>query len=110
MTYDEKREANNVVLNKLLKSINHGIQFAGLLVTVATAACCFVLFADTAIAGKLFGCVLIGLVSGITIGAFTEYSTSYTETPTKNITKAGKTGPATVVIQGLGIGMIGTAV
>merc|ERR1719240_2489764 len=110
MTYDEKREANNVVLNKLLKSINHGIQFAGLLVTVATAACCFVLFSDALIAGKLFGCILIGLVSGILIGAFTEYSTSYTETPTKNITKAGKTGPATVVIQGLGVGMIGTSI
>ena len=48
--------------------------------------------------------------SGIAIGAFTEYSTSYTETPTQNITKSGKTGPATVVIQGLGVGMIGTAV
>merc|ERR1719240_145924 len=110
MTYDEKREANNVVLNKLLKSINHGIQFAGLLVTVATAACCFILFKDTLIAGKLFGCIIIGLVSGIFIGSFTEYSTSYTETPTKNITKAGKTGPATVVIQGLGVGMIGTSI
>merc|ERR1719353_2648360 len=110
MTFDEKRQANNIVLVKLLKSINRGIHFAGLLVTVVAAACCFVLFEDGAVAGKLFGCILIGLVSGISIGAFTEYSTSYTETPTQNITKSGKTGPATVVIQGLGVGMIGTAV
>ena len=110
MTYDEKRIANNTVLVKLLGSINRGIYFAGFLVTGTSAACCFVLFKDQLVAGKLFGCILIGLLSGILIGAFTEYSTSYTETPTKNITKAGKTGPATVVIQGLGVGMIGTSI
>jgi len=110
MTYDQKREANNIVLTKLLRAMNVGIYFAGLLVTGAAAASCFVLFADTLIAAKLFGCILIGLASGIAIGAFTEYSTSYTETPTQNITKSGKTGPATVVIQGLGVGMIGTSV
>merc|ERR1719353_2320754 len=110
MTFDEKRQANNIVLVKLLKSINRGIHFAGLLVTVVAAACCFVLFKDPTIAAKLFGCILIGLLSGILIGAFTEYSTSYTESPTQNITKSGKTGPATVVIQGLGVGMIGTVV
>merc|ERR1719163_1942664 len=93
MTKEEKLEAGNKMLVKLLAAINRGIYFE-----------------DVAIAGKLFGCILIGLLSGILIGAFTEYSTSYTESPTQNITKAGKTGPATVVIQGLGIGMIGTAV
>jgi len=110
MTFDQKRQANNIVLTKLLKSINRGIYFAGFLVTGAAAAACFILFKDTMIAAKLFGCILIGLASGVLIGAFTEYSTSYTETPTQNITKSGKTGPATVVIQGLGVGMIGTAV
>merc|ERR1719163_712907 len=108
MTKEEKLEAGNKMLVKLLAAINRGIYFAGVLVVGASAAACFVLFEDVAIAGKLFGCILIGLLSGILIGAFTEYSTSYTESPTQNITKAGKTGPATVVIQGLG--MIGTAV
>merc|ERR1719258_649540 len=110
MTKEEKLEAGNKMLVKLLAAINRGIYFAGVLVVGASAAACFVLFEDVAIAGKLFGCILIGLLSGILIGAFTEYFTSYTESPTQNITKAGKTGPATVVIQGLGVGMIGTAV
>lgn len=57
---------------------------------------------------KLFGCVVIGLVAGILIGQVTEFFTSYEFWPTKSITKAGVTGPATVVIQGLGIGMIST--
>merc|ERR1719311_1712514 len=110
MNYDQKRAANNVVLTKLLKSINRGIYFAGLLVTGASAGACFALFSDKMIAMKLFSCICVGLLSGILIGAFTEYSTSYTESPTQNITKSGKTGPATVVIQGLGVGMIGTVV
>ena len=40
-----------------------------------------------------------GLVTGILIGEATEYFTSYAYTPTFSITKAGKTGPATVIIQ-----------
>ncbi|CAN0364782.1 unnamed protein product, partial [Discosporangium mesarthrocarpum] len=55
---------------------------------------------------KIFCCVVIGLFSGMVIGEFTEMFTSYSYSPTKSITAAGVTGPATVVIQGLGIGMI----
>merc|ERR1711968_21857 len=44
------------------------------------------------------------------IAQFTEYSTAYTQEPTRSITEKGETGPATVIIQGLGVGMIGTSV
>merc|ERR1719240_2107435 len=71
---------------------------------------CFMLFKDSVVGGKLFGCILIGLISGICIGQFTEWSTAYTCSPTQSITEKGKTGPATVIIQGLGVGMIGAAV
>ena len=57
---------------------------------------------------KLFACITIGLVAGILIGQATEYYTSYSFWPTQSITQAGVTGPATVIIQGLGIGMIST--
>jgi len=57
---------------------------------------------------KLFACIAIGLVAGILIGQATEYYTSYSFWPTQSITQAGVTGPATVIIQGLGIGMIST--
>merc|ERR1719506_1108672 len=110
MTAEEKLENDNHVLETLLWSVNKAIYLAGFLVLGLSAMCCFVLFQDTTIAGKLYGCILIGLVSGMLIGAFTEYSTAYTQTPTQSITEAGKTGPATVVIQGLGVGMIGTSV
>ena len=55
---------------------------------------------------KLFFCILIGLVSGILIGSATEYFTSYAFDPVQSITAAGSMGgAATVVIQGLGVGM-----
>jgi len=53
-----------------------------------------------------FGCIVIGLFCGIFIGQATEYFTSYSFWPVKSITQAGITGPATVIIQGIGIGMI----
>jgi len=55
---------------------------------------------------KVFGCIIIGLFCGIFIGQATEYFTSYSYWPVKSITKAGITGPATVIIQGIGIGMV----
>jgi Na+/H+-translocating membrane pyrophosphatase len=57
-------------------------------------------------AWRIFGCVLIGLLCGILIGFLTEYCTSYAYAPVKSISRSGNTGPATVIIQGLGVGMI----
>lgn len=59
----------------------------------------FLLFDDSKIAGRLIGCIVIGLVSGQAIGAWTEYCTSYTYYPTQSIAKKSMTGPATVIIQ-----------
>ena len=60
-------------------------------------------------AWSYYSCIVIGLVAGIIIGESTEYATSYGFQPTKSITNAGSMGGAsTVVIQGLGIGMLST--
>jgi K(+)-stimulated pyrophosphate-energized sodium pump len=53
--------------------------------------------------------MVAGLVAGIGIGQSTEYFTSHSYNPTKNIASAAKTGPATVIIAGVGTGMISTA-
>lgn len=57
---------------------------------------------------KIFACIIIGLVAGVLIGQVTEYFTSYSYWPVQSIADAGITGPATVIIQGLGVGMIST--
>jgi H(+)-translocating pyrophosphatase len=55
---------------------------------------------------NIWYCVIIGLLAGVIIGKFTEYFTSFDFGPVISIKDRGTTGPATVVIQGLGVGMI----
>merc|ERR1712079_512501 len=57
---------------------------------------------------KLYCCILVGLLSGMLIGKVTEYFTSFDYGPVISIKDRATTGPATVVIQGLGVGMIST--
>jgi len=109
------------ILDQLLKTIRNGIWLAGFLVIVMSLVSCHLLFGlnedilygaagETTQGWKFFLCIVIGLVVGNVIGAFTEYCTSYTELPTQTIAKASEYGPATVVIQGLGVGMISVVV
>jgi len=112
------------ILDSLLKTIRNGIWFAGFLVCIFAIVSCYLLFGltdditigapgtteQTTQGWKFFMCILIGLVVGNVIGSFTEYCTSYTEMPTQSIAKAAEYGPATVVIQGLGVGMISVVV
>jgi H(+)-translocating pyrophosphatase len=111
------------ILDGLLKTIRNGIWFSGFLVCICAIVSCYLLFGltDDIIIGndantqttqgwKFFMCILIGLVVGNVIGSFTEYCTSYTEMPTQSIAKAAEYGPATVVVQGLGVGMISVVV
>ena len=58
---------------------------------------------------KVYFTVLTGLLAGILIGAATEYSTSHAFWPTRSIASGGGNGPATVLIQGLAVGMFSTA-
>jgi H(+)-translocating pyrophosphatase len=78
------------------------------LVSVTSIIACWVCFGLSGLVNKLFCTIVSGLITGNLIGHFTEYATSYTEWPTQSIAKKADTGPATVIIQGLGIGMLST--
>jgi K(+)-stimulated pyrophosphate-energized sodium pump len=85
----------------LLRAIRIGTAIAALVVAGLTVACVHVL----GITYRVWGCIMIGLVGGIGIGYSTEYATSFAYDPVKQIARAGNTGPATVVLEGLAVGM-----
>merc|ERR1719230_315663 len=83
-------------------ALEKGMYCAGSLFVGGAAAICFILFDSE------YGWILLGLISGAAIGKVTEYFTSFDFGPVISIKDRATTGPATVVIQGLGVGMIST--
>jgi len=98
---------DNATQSELLHALHRGVYSSSILVVVFSIACVEILFDGNKQGYRYFGCVILGLVAGILIGEATEFCTSYAYGPTKSITHAGSAGgAATVIIQGLGIGMI----
>lgn len=89
---------------QLLRALSVGVVTSSALVLCFSALISWLLFNNER-GWLLFGCVAIGLVSGVAIGQCTEVFTSYAYAPVQSITASARTGPATVMIQGLGIGM-----
>ena len=95
---------------QLMAALNKGINFSGVLIAIASAAILYVLFDGSQFTNwlGLWGSIMIGLVVGIAIGKVTEYYTSFEFKPVKFIAENATTGPATVIISGIGVGMIST--
>jgi len=92
----------------LLKSLSRGINISSILIVIFSFFIVHLLELENAIG--IWAAIVMGLLTGIIIGKATEYYTSHSYKPTQNIAESSKTGPATVIISGLGIGMISTAV
>lgn len=95
-------------MKDLLGSLGLGVNVSSVLIAVSTFGILYVLGIENWI-GISFS-VIVGLVAGIIIGQATEYYTSQSYRPTQKVAESSATGPATVIISGLGLGMISTAI
>ena len=91
----------------LLKALRRGTNTAAVIIAVAAFPLVWFLLGKENIG--LYAAILAGLVSGVLIGRFTEYYTSDTYKPTKHLASSSETGTATLVIDGISLGMKSTA-
>ena len=102
------RTKEGATMRQLLHSLGVGVNFSSLLIAAATFGILYLLGVENWV-GLSFS-VITGLVAGIVIGQATEYYTSHSYKPTQKIAGSAQTGPATVIIAGVGAGMISTAI
>lgn len=98
----------NATMKDLLNSLAVGTNTSSVLIVAATFFILWVLEIPNWI--NLSLAVVVGLLVGIVIGRATEYYTSQSYKPTKKLAESGQTGPATVIISGVGLGMVSTAI
>jgi K(+)-stimulated pyrophosphate-energized sodium pump len=99
------RTKENASQEDLLRTLRVAVWASAALVVVGIAV---VIGLDPTIGWGIFGAIVVGLLAGILIAYFTEFYTSYTEKPTQGIARSAQTGVATLIIEGLAVGMRST--
>ncbi len=102
------RTKEGATMKDLLRSLSLGTNVSAVLIAIATFVILYLLEIENWV-GVSFS-VITGLLAGVIIGQATEYYTSHSYKPTQKIAEAGQTGSATVIIKGIGTGMISTCI
>ena len=95
-------------MDQLLKSLGRGTNLSSILIAAATFGIMYLLGMENWWGFSLS--VVVGLAAGVIIGQATEYYTSHSYRPTQKLAESAETGPATVIISGVGLGMLSTAI
>ena len=109
------RTKEDAGMKQLLGALSRGTNTAAILIAAATFGIMYFLFGkETGEYANMWWqtslSVVVGLLAGVIIGKATEYYTSQSYKPTQKVAESSKTGPATVIISGLGLGMLSTAI
>ncbi len=104
------RTKDDATFSQLLKSLHMGVWFASAIVAVLALGLLLWLFSGVEQVSGLgvWGSIISGLSAGLIIAVATEYYTSYEHKPTKLVAEQAETGPATVIISGVALGMLST--
>ncbi len=102
------RTKEGATMKDLLHSLSLGTNISAVLIAAATFGILYFLGIENWM-GLSFS-VISGLAAGVIIGQATEYYTSHSYKPTQKISEAGLTGSATVIIKGIGTGMMSTCI
>jgi K(+)-stimulated pyrophosphate-energized sodium pump len=98
----------NAGQKSLLSALRRGVYISSMIIAVVAFFLIYYIFGIGRIG--LYFSILSGLLAGVVIGFFTEYYTSESYNPTKRVADASPTGPATVIISGISLGMRSTFV
>ena len=90
----------------LLSALRRGTNISSIIILIVSFPIIWFLLGKEHIG--VYGAIVVGLAAGILIGLATEYFTSDSYKPTKNLADASKTGSATIIIGGLSLGMLST--
>ena len=100
------RVRSGATSKELLNALGRGVNVSSVLIAIVSLAALYYLGTPNWFGN--WGSIIVGLVTGIFIGKITEYFTSEAYKPTQGIAEQAKTGPATVIIGGMGVGMVST--
>ena len=92
--------------SQLLKALSRGTNFSAILIGILALPVTYFILGDY----KFYFAIVSGLIAGVLIGKATEYFTSDTYKPTQKLAKSSETGSATIIIDGISLGMLSTVI